>query len=52
MQFESEYHFSFENLKVYQKAMDFGEVVNELVEQFPKKEYIGCHLNFPAPQIP
>ena len=35
--FESEYHFSFENLLVYQKAMVFGEVVDKLVESFPKK---------------
>jgi four helix bundle protein len=46
MQFESEYHFSFENLKVYQKAMDFGEVVNELVEQFPKKEIYRLSSQF------
>jgi four helix bundle protein len=46
MQFESEYHFSFENLKVYQKAIDFGEVVNELVEQFPKKEIYRLSSQF------
>ncbi|WP_292891822.1 four helix bundle protein [Nonlabens sp.] len=43
---KSEYHFSFENLKVYQKAMDFGEVVNELVEQFPKKEIYRLSSQF------
>ena len=36
--FESEYHFSFENLQVYQKAILFGEKVNKLVDTFPKKE--------------
>jgi four helix bundle protein len=46
MQFESEYHFSFENLKVYQKAIDFGEVVNELVGQFPKKEIYRLSSQF------
>ena len=46
MQFESEYHFSFENLKVYQKAIDFGEVVTELVGQFPKKEIYRLSSQF------
>ncbi|OUS11432.1 four helix bundle protein [Nonlabens dokdonensis] len=36
--FESEYHFKFEDLIVYQKAMTFGEKINEITEQFPKKE--------------
>ncbi|MEM1001412.1 MAG: four helix bundle protein [Bacteroidota bacterium] len=35
---ESNYHFKFEDLKVYQKAMDFGEVVNLLVKKFPAYE--------------
>ncbi|MDX1772498.1 four helix bundle protein [Oceanihabitans sediminis] len=38
MKFESNYHFSFENLIVYQKAIAFGEIINELVETFPHKE--------------
>lgn len=44
--FESDYHFSFENLKLYEKAMIFGEVVNELVETFPKKEMYRLSSQF------
>ncbi|QQX75324.1 MULTISPECIES: four helix bundle protein [Aequorivita] len=44
--FESEYHFSFENLLVYQKAMVFGEVVDKLVESFPKKEMYRLSSQF------
>lgn len=32
---KSEFHFKFEDLQVYQKAIDFGGVVNEKVKQFP-----------------
>lgn len=46
MEFESAYHFSFENLKVYQKALIFGEVVNALVEKFPKKEMYRLSSQF------
>jgi four helix bundle protein len=35
---ESKYHFSFEDLIVYQKAMDFGELVHNQVKKFPKIE--------------
>jgi len=38
MNFESKYHFSFENLIVYQKAIILGEHINELVDLFPDKE--------------
>jgi four helix bundle protein len=31
----SKYHFKFEDLQVYQKAMDFGEVVDLIVKNFP-----------------
>lgn len=34
----SKYHFKFEDLQVYQKAMDFGETVDQLVKGFPKHE--------------
>ncbi len=44
--FRSEYHFSFENLIVYQKAMVFGEVVNKLVESFPQKELYRLSSQF------
>jgi four helix bundle protein len=30
--------FKFENLLIWQKAMDFGEDVNSLSDSFPKKE--------------
>lgn len=36
--FESEYHFSFEKLLVYQKAIIFGEHIDKLVDTFPQKE--------------
>ncbi len=35
---KSAYHFNFEDLLVYQKAMEFGEVVNKLLMKFPKHE--------------
>lgn len=30
--------FKFEKLIIWQKAMDFGEDINEITEEFPKKE--------------
>ncbi len=36
--FESEYHFKFEDLIIYQKAIAFGEMINLLTETFPQKE--------------
>ncbi len=30
--------FKFEKLIIWQKAMDFGEIINELSDKFPKKE--------------
>lgn len=35
---ESRYYFKFEDLKMYQKAMDFGDIVNEQIQQFPNRE--------------
>ena len=35
---KSKYHFKFEDLNVYSKAMEFGEVVNLLTKKFPKEE--------------
>ncbi|MFT4611344.1 MAG: four helix bundle protein [Glaciecola sp.] len=35
---KSKYHFKFEDLGIYSKAMEFGEVVNGLVKQFPREE--------------
>lgn len=46
MNIESKYHFSFENLIVYQKAMVFGEEINKIVETFPKKEMFRLSSQF------
>ncbi|RDK83799.1 four helix bundle protein [Marinirhabdus gelatinilytica] len=35
---KSEYHFKFEELTVYQRAIEFGEVVHTQVSKFPKIE--------------
>lgn len=35
---KSKFHFKFEDFKVYQKAMDFGEVVHQSTKDFPKEE--------------
>ena len=35
---KSEFHFKFEDLKVYQKAIEFGEIVHSQVSTFPKIE--------------
>ena len=42
----SKYHFKFENLTVYQKAIDFGEVVHHLVKKFPKDERFELSSQF------
>ena len=34
----SKYHFKFEDLKVYQKAMEFVEVVHQQTKSFPREE--------------
>jgi len=34
---DSKYHFKFEDLKVYQKALDFGEIVHVQTKLFPKE---------------
>lgn len=35
---KSVYHFKFEDLLVYQKAMDFAEMVDEITKTFPQRE--------------
>ncbi|TPN86735.1 four helix bundle protein [Aquimarina algicola] len=35
---ESRYNFKFENLTVYDRAMEFGEIVNSLTKKFPNEE--------------
>jgi len=46
MKIESKYHFSFENLKVYQKAIEFGELIHTLVDNFPNKEQFRLTSQF------
>lgn len=43
---KSKYHFKFEDLKVYQKSMDFGEEVDELVRSFPNHELYALSSQF------
>ncbi|WP_292901730.1 four helix bundle protein [Nonlabens sp.] len=43
---KSEYHFKFEDLLVYQKAMDFAEVVDSLVREFPQRELYALSFQF------
>lgn len=35
---KSKYHFKFEDLMIYNKAIDFGESVNDQINTFPKEE--------------
>ena len=35
---KSKYHFKFEELTIYNVAMEFGEVVNKQSRKFPKEE--------------
>ncbi len=35
---QSNYHFKFEELKMYQKALEFGYIVNRQTKSFPKEE--------------
>lgn len=34
----SKYHFKFEELTMYQKALDFGDIVYDQINDFPKEE--------------
>ncbi|AFL81257.1 S23 ribosomal protein [Aequorivita sublithincola DSM 14238] len=43
---KSNYHFKLEDLNVYQKATDFGELVNTLVMKFPKHELYALSSQF------
>ncbi|MDX1472354.1 MAG: four helix bundle protein [Flavobacteriaceae bacterium] len=43
---KSDFHFKFEDLQVYQKAMDFGEAVNKLVRDFPSHELYALSSQF------
>ena len=35
---KSRYYFKFEDLTIYNAAMEFGEVVDKLVKKFPREE--------------
>lgn len=43
---KSNYHFKFEDLQVYQKAMDFGEIVDKIVMKFPNHELYALSSQF------
>ncbi|MFD2562797.1 four helix bundle protein [Aquimarina rubra] len=43
---DSKYNFKFENLTVYNKAMEFGEIVNTLTKKFPKEERFELSSQF------
>lgn len=43
---KSKNHFKFEDLQVYQKAMDFGEVVDTLIKDFPTYELYALSSQF------
>lgn len=43
---KSNYHFKFEDLVVYQKAMDFGESIDAIVRSFPKHELYSLSSQF------
>lgn len=43
---KSDYHFKFEDLLVYQKAMSFGEEVDQLVINFPQRELYALSSQF------
>ena len=43
---ESKYHFRFEDLQVYQKAIEFGEFVNGQTNNFPKHEVYKLSSQF------
>ena len=42
----SKYYFKFEDLNVYQKAIEFGEFVNKQTEKFPKHELYRLSSQF------
>jgi len=43
---KSQFYFKFEDLKVYQKAMEFGESVNNQIEKFPSHEIYKLSSQF------
>lgn len=43
---KTNYHFNFEDLKVYQKAINFGETVHVQTKSFPKNEHFELTSQF------
>lgn len=43
---KSSYYFKFEELKIYQKAIIFGESVNDQISAFPKQEMYRLSSQF------
>jgi len=43
---KSSYYFKFEDLKVYQKSIVFGELVNKQIDKFPKYEMYKLSSQF------
>ncbi|RMB57691.1 four helix bundle protein [Dokdonia sinensis] len=43
---KSKYHFKFEDLIVYQRAMDFGDRIDLQIDTFPKKEMFRLSSQF------
>ncbi len=43
---KSSYYFKFEDLKVYQKSIVFGELINKQIEMFPKHEIYKLSSQF------
>jgi four helix bundle protein len=43
---KSKYYFKFEDLTIYAKAMEFGEIVNDLTKKFPKEERFELSSQF------
>ncbi|WP_371815899.1 four helix bundle protein [Flavobacterium sp. CS20] len=46
MEIKSKYHFKFEDLIIYQKAIVLGEYINKLIERFPKHEIYKLSSQF------
>lgn len=46
MEIKSKYHFNFEDLKIYQKAIILSEYINKLIERFPKHEIYKLSSQF------
>lgn len=43
---KSKYHFKFEDLQIYQKVIELGELVNNQVENFPAQEIYKLSSQF------